>query len=314
MGGRPPQKRLWLVWKYDDQHMILQPINKNLVPTGQKQTISLQEFEASYQPAPEFVIEMGQEGEPRPIWRAQDTPAPEPEAQEKPAQEKPAQEAAPDAADSGKKPFYLIDDEEEDLAGKVLLDEAVSEEEPAKEEVELDVEREIREQAHKRRMEAMARAEREARTAFGLGVSHLRRGNKDRAEKIFSDLADIKGEFAPEHKHMFNEFGISLRKNELLDLALKNYFRALQLSPGDENLHHNIARVYWEKGDMHNCSLYLRKSLDLNPDMEYSQRFLRYLEKHKKRRKGIFRDLLPHPKGQNKKRPGNRSQAGRKKR
>jgi hypothetical protein len=59
----------------------------------------------------------------------------------------------------------------------------------------------------------------------------------------------LEAAFAPEHKHLFNEFGISLRKSRMVDQSIEYSTRALALTSTDENLHYNVARAYFEKGD-----------------------------------------------------------------
>jgi len=125
--------------------------------------------------------------------------------------------------------------------------------------------------------------EKSARASFGLGLTYLKRGNLSKAEDIFAKLAEAQAPFQPEHKHMFNEFGMSLRKEKLLDTAVKHYMRALSLAVGDdENLLHNIARAYFEQKDIPNAVRYLEKSLDTNPNLKESQQFLRYIRKKHK--------------------------------
>ncbi|WP_028588498.1 tetratricopeptide repeat protein [Desulfocurvus vexinensis] len=119
-----------------------------------------------------------------------------------------------------------------------------------------------------------------ARASFGLGLTYLRRGNQAKAVDIFTRLAEMDAPFVPEHKHMFNDFGVSLRKQSLFDLALKHYLRALALAGEDDHLLHNIARAYFEKQDLPNCIRYLEKSLELNPDLAPSRQFLKHVGKH----------------------------------
>jgi tetratricopeptide (TPR) repeat protein len=85
--------------------------------------------------------------------------------------------------------------------------------------------------------------------------------------------------FTPEHKHLFNEFGINLRKSKLTDQAVDYYKRALEITHDDENLYYNIARAYFERGDKDDCRENLHKALELAPDMEVAQKFLEYLDK-----------------------------------
>ncbi len=117
------------------------------------------------------------------------------------------------------------------------------------------------------------------RANFGIGLSYLDRGEKDKADDIFQRLVKLDAAFETEHKHLFNDFGISLRKNEMLDQCLEYYNRALELTQEDEHLYYNIARVYMEKGDIKNTVSHLNKALDLNPDFELGQKFMKYLKK-----------------------------------
>ena len=53
----------------------------------------------------------------------------------------------------------------------------------------------------------------------------------------------------PEHKHLFNEFGIALRKKGMFGEAIRYYHRAIELTRKDENIYLNLARAHFEKGD-----------------------------------------------------------------
>ena len=81
------------------------------------------------------------------------------------------------------------------------------------------------------------------RANFGIGLTYLERGESDKAENIFARLIKLDGAYEEEHKHLFNEFGISLRKNKMFSQSLEYYLRALDLTKKDENLYINIARV-----------------------------------------------------------------------
>ena len=116
------------------------------------------------------------------------------------------------------------------------------------------------------------------RANFGLGLTYLDRGESTKANDIFERLVKLDAAFEKEHKHLFNDFGINLRKNRMFDQALEYYLRAEELVKNDENLYHNIARVYYEKCRVEKCIDYLKKSLDVNPDMEESRRFWEFLK------------------------------------
>ncbi|MEF2145208.1 MAG: tetratricopeptide repeat protein [Desulfovibrionaceae bacterium] len=121
--------------------------------------------------------------------------------------------------------------------------------------------------------------EENVRANFGLGLTYLDRGDSVKANDIFERLVNLDAAFAQEHKHLFNDFGINLRKNRMMEQALEYYRRAESLEANDENLFHNIARVYFEMGDLEKCVHYLERSLEINPNMEEGKRFMEYLEK-----------------------------------
>ncbi len=115
------------------------------------------------------------------------------------------------------------------------------------------------------------------RANFGLGITYLERGENSKAEDILARLVKLDGAFEAEHKHLFNDFGINLRKNGLLDQSISYYNRALELSSQDENLYYNMARAYLEKKDANSCLEYLLKGLDLNPTQDILLQFLAWL-------------------------------------
>ena len=118
------------------------------------------------------------------------------------------------------------------------------------------------------------------RANFGLGLTYLDRGETDKADNIFQRLVRMEGTFEAEHKHLFNDFGISLRKNGMYDQALEYYAKALGLSPADENLHYNMARAWFAKANIEKAVEHLHNALKLNEDFEVAQKFLLYLKKN----------------------------------
>lgn len=119
------------------------------------------------------------------------------------------------------------------------------------------------------------------RANFGIGLTYLSRGETDKAQNIFSRLVQLEGAFAEEHKHLFNEFGINLRKNKMFQEALEYYQRALKLSKRDENLYINIARVYLEIKDIPHVVEFLGRALALAPQSEVALKFQSWLIAHK---------------------------------
>jgi tetratricopeptide (TPR) repeat protein len=119
--------------------------------------------------------------------------------------------------------------------------------------------------------------EENVRANFGLGLCFLERDDKDKAIEVFGRLVKLKAAFDPEHKHLFNEFGISLRKSRLHRQSLLYYSKALSLSQQDENLYYNVARVLHEVGREAGAGRMLRKALEINPAFSEGKTFLAYL-------------------------------------
>lgn len=119
--------------------------------------------------------------------------------------------------------------------------------------------------------------EENVRANFGLGITYLDRGETSKADNIFERLVKLDAAFEQEHKHLFNEFGISLRKNGMLDQALMYYSRAMELEAQDEHLYHNMARAYLEKKNTGKALDCLLKSLELNPGLKASIKFLMWM-------------------------------------
>lgn len=119
--------------------------------------------------------------------------------------------------------------------------------------------------------------EENVRANFGLGLTYLDRGETSKANNIFERLVKLDAAFEKKHKHLFNEFGINLRKNKMTKQALEYYDRALELSGGDDHLFYNIARAHFEKKDYARCVDFLLKAINSNPDFEVVLKFFAWL-------------------------------------
>jgi len=115
------------------------------------------------------------------------------------------------------------------------------------------------------------------RATFGLGLTYLEIGDTQNADEVFRKLSKLNGAFDHEHKHLFNEFGIKLRMNKMYTQALKHYARAWQLSKDDEHIMYNLARVYFEKGDMRRAFTFLSLALKANPDFMKARELLEHI-------------------------------------
>ena len=129
--------------------------------------------------------------------------------------------------------------------------------------------------------EALQVDEENVRANFGIGLTYLQRGENNKADDIFERLVKLDAAFAPEHKHMFNDFGINLRKARMYQQSVVYYNRALEMTTDDENLHINVARALFETKDIDGCMEHLLKALDLSPKHEQATKFLLWLVEKK---------------------------------
>ncbi len=124
---------------------------------------------------------------------------------------------------------------------------------------------------------ALALDEDNVRANFGIGLTYLAQGDNEKADSIFKRLVTLEAAFQKEHKHLFNDFGINLRKSKMYDSAVEFYGRALELGSEDENLFLNIARVYIEKKEYLKALEEIHKSLKLSPDNQIASKMIQWL-------------------------------------
>lgn len=75
-----------------------------------------------------------------------------------------------------------------------------------------------------------------------------------------------------------NQEGIDLRKSKNYEMSARYYEQALALTPDDDHLLFNLARVYYEKGDTDGARKVLRQVVELNPELVEAKRFLDFLK------------------------------------
>ena len=116
--------------------------------------------------------------------------------------------------------------------------------------------------------------EQNVRANFGLGKTYLATGQTDKAADVFRKLSTIEAVLEPQNKHIFNEFGMNLRKMGLFVEAVRHYHRALTLTAGDENLWFNLGRALFEGGQHKQALGAVRKALEINPNFEEARQYL----------------------------------------
>jgi tetratricopeptide (TPR) repeat protein len=129
--------------------------------------------------------------------------------------------------------------------------------------------------------QALKLDEENVRSNFGIGLTYLARGEVDKADNIFNRLVNLDATFEPEHKHLFNDFGINLRKNKMYKQSVDYYNRALALSQEDDNLHINVARALLEEQEYTEAVNHLIMALKLNPGNDTALKFLGWMDRRK---------------------------------
>lgn len=120
------------------------------------------------------------------------------------------------------------------------------------------------------------------RSEFTTALERWHSGDNLTSLKTFEGLSNIQEGIVPEHKHMFTDFGVDLRKNSLPKLALLHFKRAVDLSPGDAHAHFNLARAYYELGNLNEAEQHLEKALSISPDFDIASKFLGLIHDQKK--------------------------------
>lgn len=112
------------------------------------------------------------------------------------------------------------------------------------------------------------------RANLGKGKTLFALGQKEEGRKVFEKLSQLDHLYESENKHIFNEFGIELRKRKLFEEAVSNYEKALAIDPEDAVLYYNLGRAWFEKGDPEAAGGHLQKALELKPDFQEAREFL----------------------------------------
>lgn len=120
------------------------------------------------------------------------------------------------------------------------------------------------------------------RANFGIGLCYMKRQDYPKAQDIFQRIVGLNAAFQKKHKHLFNEFGINLRKSGLYKEAVEFYERAMEFTESDDNLFFNLARAHAENGDRKKALKFARKSLEIDPEHESSLKLEKYLTQKKK--------------------------------
>jgi tetratricopeptide (TPR) repeat protein len=122
--------------------------------------------------------------------------------------------------------------------------------------------------------QALSLNDRHLKANLGKGKTLYAKGEKEEAHKVFNKLSNLDALYEVDNKHIFNEFGIELRKGGMFEEALSNYLKAISIDPSDEVLYYNLGRVYYEKKEHEKAIEQLTLALSLKPDFKEAQEFL----------------------------------------
>lgn len=103
-----------------------------------------------------------------------------------------------------------------------------------------------------------------------IGDAYLKKQRWPEAQEIFS----LAKERFPESIHLLNRMAISYRKDSKFEEALDAYRQAIKLSPKDEGLYYNLARLFLDMGRPEHAGQALRKALVINPRFDRAAKML----------------------------------------
>lgn len=117
------------------------------------------------------------------------------------------------------------------------------------------------------------------RDSFEKALKALSRPrDKKAALASIERIAETKQGIVTEHKHMFRDFGVALRKKALLELALACARRAVELSPDDDHARFNLARLLGMAGRFDEADKQLNIAQQLDPREKVYPRLRKYLD------------------------------------
>ncbi len=132
--------------------------------------------------------------------------------------------------------------------------------------------------AEKEFCKALLLDEKHPKANIELGKIYLQKGDEKKLAGALRRIFSIDALFQEHERHLFNEFGITLRKEKHFPEAIDFYGKALDRNDADEHLHFNIARALAESGDIQAARDHLGRALTLNGDFGPARKFLASLD------------------------------------
>lgn len=127
--------------------------------------------------------------------------------------------------------------------------------------------------AEKEFCKALLLDEKNPKANVELGKIHLQKGDGKKLAAALRRIFEIDVLFQEQERHLFNEFGIRLRKEGHFAEAIAFYGKALERNDADEHLHFNIARALADSGDTEAAKSHLERAISLRGDFTEARRF-----------------------------------------
>lgn len=117
--------------------------------------------------------------------------------------------------------------------------------------------------------------EEEIQNKIVQAIGFIDQDNLPKAWEIMNESEDIRESVALH----YNDIGMQCRTDKSFTESVKNYSKALIVSPDDENLHYNMGRAHFEAGNLDKAEAFLANAMKLNPAFKEGKIFYDYLLK-----------------------------------
>lgn len=124
-------------------------------------------------------------------------------------------------------------------------------------------------------VQAEEKKKEEINSKIQQAIALIDEADMSQAQEIIQNDEEIKNGIV----HYYNMLGIRNREAKNYEEAIKNYSKALLISPEDENLFYNTARAYFEHSKLNKAEAFLENALKLNPEFKEAKEFFEYLQK-----------------------------------
>ena len=122
--------------------------------------------------------------------------------------------------------------------------------------------------------------ENDLRGSFRKALRGLARSReREAALEALAQIAETTDGIVPAHKHMFRDFGVTLRKKDLPEIALRCGLRVLELSPDDDHGHFNLARILCALGAWDKAAAHVERAMRLDSAEPVYPRLLAHIRK-----------------------------------